>query len=215
MSFVISLTGWQSRATICARRKPDALRSIFDETGARPGNHDLRTLRMGRGISGAIGGRVGRARLSLSYRRDHARAPPGLPHHRRALRRAGSRVARNGGVGRQHADAGLRRRALRGGTTARRLALLHHHSRHARSREVVQALGRPASAVSEVQLRRHGRRALPAPHRAPQSEARARGDRQFHGRHGNLDLRNQVSVLYGHRRADGVPARPKCRAATG
>ena len=52
------------------------------------------------------------------------------------------------GTGRQHADARVRRRALRSRAAARRIALLHHHSRHPRPRKVVQALGRPAHEVS-------------------------------------------------------------------
>ena len=69
--------------------------------------------------------------------------------------------------------------------------------------------------VPEVQLRRHGRRALPAAHRAPQSEARARGDRQLDGRHGDVDLRRRSIRTTWTSPCRWRACRPKCRAATG
>ena len=163
-------------------------------------------LGLGRRLSGAAGSIVGRARLPCPHWRSHAAAATALPNHRRADGRAGPRAAWYGRLGRQHAHARVRRRALRTRATARRLALLHHHSRHARPRQVVQALGRSAHEVPEVQLRGHGGCALPTAHRALEHQASARGHRQLDGRHGDLDLRCEVSRVHGYRGTDGLLA---------
>ena len=57
-----------------------------------------------------------------------------------------------------------------------------------RPRQVVQAVRRPAREVPALQLRRHGRRAVPAGDRRPRHPPPAPGDRQLDGRHAHLDL---------------------------
>ena len=56
----------------------------------------------------------------------------------------------------------VRRRTVRRGPAARRHEILHHHSGLARPRQIDQAVGRAAREIPEVQLRRHGRRAVSA-----------------------------------------------------
>ncbi len=97
-----------------------------------------------------------------------ARAEAALHHGRRADRRAGADPARHRRLGRRHA------RARRSPASCSAPA-----SRSTRARYYIilpdaigtgkssQALRRPAREVPALQLRRHGRRAVPAGHRAP------------------------------------------------
>ena len=57
-----------------------------------------------------------------------------------------------------------------------------------------------------VQLRRHGRRAIPAGEGTPGREAPARGDGQFDGRHADLDLGREASRRDGRDHPHGVAA---------
>ena len=78
------------------------------------------------------------------------RAAPALHDDRCADRRAGAGAARHRGLGREHARAGLRRRAVRPGPAAGRQPLLRDPSGRDRPRQVEQALRRPAREVSRA-----------------------------------------------------------------
>ena len=80
------------------------------------------------GLSGAQAGRMDREGLQIPHRRDDAGAAASLHDDRRTHRPAGTGAARIGRLGGQHADAGLRRRAVRPGPAAGCREILHHHS---------------------------------------------------------------------------------------
>ena len=74
------------------------------------------------------------------------------------------------------------------------------------ARQIVQAVGRPAREIPELQLRRHGRGAVPAGDRGPRRQASAARDRQLDGRHADLDVGRDLSRLHGRAGADGLAA---------
>ena len=84
--------------------------------------------------------------------------------------------------------------------------VFHHPAGRDRRREIVQALRRPARQISALQLRRHGRRAVPAGDRGPGHPPPAPRARQFDGRHADLDLGRDIPGLHGCAGADGVAA---------
>ena len=166
---------------------------------------DLRHRFRGR-LSGAETGRLDRQGFQIPHRRDDAGAAAALHHDRRADRPAGAGAARLGRLGRQHADAGFRRRIVRPRPAAGCREILHHHSRQCRPRQIVKTLRRDEDRISEIQLRGHGRRAVsPGQGRARRQTSAAR-DRQFDGRHAHLDLGRQISAIHGRAGADGVAA---------
>ena len=154
----------------------------------------------------AEAGRLDRARFQVPHRRGHARASPALHDGRRALRPAGAGAARHDGLGGQHADAGLRRRAVRARPAARCRPVLHHPPGRHRPRQIVQALRRPESEIPQVRLRRHGRRPLSPAQGRPRHQPPAPGDRQFDGRHAHLAVGLEISGFHGRPRAHGGPA---------
>ena len=152
-------------------------------------------------------GRLDRARLPLPHRRGDAGAAPALHDDRRPGRRAGAGAARHAGSGRQHAD----RRPSPASCSAPGQPL------DATKYFIIlpDAIGAGKSAkpsdglraeVPALQLRRHGRGAVPAADRGPRHPAPAPGDRQLDGRHADLDLGRDVSRLHGRAGADGVAA---------
>ena len=160
----------------------------------------------GRRCAGADGRPLDRPGLSLPHGRSAPRAAPALHDDRRAVGRARAAPPRHDGLGGGPAGAGLRGRAVRSGTAAGREPLLRHPSGRDRPRQVEQALGRAAHALSQVQLRRHGPGPLSPLDRAPGRSSSPARARQLHGGHGGVDLRPEVSGLHGPRGADGVLA---------
>ena len=112
----------------------------------------------------------------------------------------------SGGSAASMLTAGFRRRIVRPRPAAGCREILHHHSRRRRPRQIVKALRRHEDGVSEIQLRRHGRRAVSAGHGRPRRKASAARHRQFDGRHAHLDLGRQISAIHGRAGADGVAA---------
>ncbi len=84
-----------------------------------------------------------------------------------------------------------------------------------RPRQVVEALRRPAHEISAIQLRRHGRRAVPAADGGPRRPASAPGDRQFDGRHAHVAVGRKISRTSWTRWCRWRRSRPRWRAATG
>ena len=84
--------------------------------------------------------------------------------------------------------------------------VFHHPARRDRRRQIVQALRRPARQISALQLRRHGRRAIPSGDRGPRHPPPAAGARQLDGRHAHLDLGREIPQCHGRAGADGVAA---------
>src|SRR5262245_35398284 len=107
----------------------------------------------GRGLSGTEGGRLGRARLSLSHRRSHARAAPALQDARQSVGRACVAPAWHRRLGCKFLDARLRGRVVRVWSAAGREQILDHPARRDWYRKIGEALGRPANHISEIQLR--------------------------------------------------------------
>ena len=159
-----------------------------------------------RRLSRAETGRLDRQGFQIPYRRDDFGAAAALHHDRRADRTAGAGVARLGRLRRQHADGGIWRRNVRPRPATGCREILHHHSRRCRPRQIVKALRRHEDGVSEIQLRRHGRRAVSPGHGRPRRKASAARHRQFDGRHAHLDLGRQISATHGRAGADGVTA---------
>ena len=114
-----------------------------------------------RGLSGAETGQLDREGFQIPHRRHHAGVAAALHHDRRADRAAGAGAARHRRLGRQHADAGLRRRVVRRRPAAGCHEILHHHPRQHRPRQILQAVRRHEDDFPEIQLRRHGRRPVP------------------------------------------------------
>ena len=109
----------------------------------------------------------------------------------------------------------VRRRALRPRAAAGRHPLLHHPAGRHRHRKIDQTFGRPACELSEVQLRRHGRRPIPAGDGAPGRAPPAARARELDGRHADLDLGPEVSGLSWTLRCRWRRCRPRCPAAIG
>ena len=76
----------------------------------------------------------------------------------------------------------------------------------ARPRQIVETFRRHEDRISEIQLRGHGRCAVPPGQGRPRREASAARDRQFDGRHAHLDLGRQISAIHGRAGADGLAA---------
>src|SRR6266849_5966275 len=68
-----------------------------------------------------------------------------------------------------------------------------------------ELFGRPARALSQVQLRRHGAGAISPRDRGPGHQAPAPGAGQLDGRHADLDLGREVPRRHGRARAHGLP----------
>ena len=147
------------------------------------------------------------ARFSLPHRRGDARTDAALHDHRRAHRRAGAGPARHRRLGREHADAGLRGRAVR-----------RRASRSTR-RSTSSSCPTPSAPASRrkpsdglrAKFPRYNyddmvRRAVPPGHRGARHQAPAPGDRQLDGRHADLDVGREVPGLHGRAGADGLPA---------
>ena len=98
------------------------------------------------------------------------------------------------------------------GPAARRHALLHHPAGRHRPRQVEQAERRPARALSEVHLRRHGPRAARDAGRRPEGESPAARARHVDGRDALLGLGRDVSGLRRRPRAAGQRADADRRA---
>src|SRR6185369_4419890 len=98
---------------------------------------------------------------------------------------------------------GLRWRAVWPRSAARCREILHHHPGWRRPWKIFKALRRHEDGIPEIQLRGHGRRALPPPQRRPRHKAPAADHRQFDGRHAYLDLGWKISEVYGRAGADG------------
>ena len=171
--------------------------------------------RHGGGLSRAEAGRLDRKGFQIPHRRDHAGAAAALHHDRRADRPAGAGAARLRRLGRQHADAGLRRRIVRPRPAARCGEILHHHPRRHRPRQIVKAVRRHEDGFSEIQLRGHGRCPVPPGQGRPRRQASAAGDRQFDGRHARLDLGREISAMRWTRWCRWRRSRPRWRRATG
>ena len=84
-----------------------------------------------------------------------------------------------------------------------------------RPRQIVKALRRHEDEIPEIQLRGHGRRAIPAGQGRPRRQPPAARDRQFDGRHACLDLGRQISGRTWTRWCRWRRSRPRWRAATG
>ena len=84
--------------------------------------------------------------------------------------------------------------------------IFHHSAGRDRRGEIDQAVRRAARQVSALQLRRHGFGAVQAGDRGPGYQASAAGDRQFDGRHADLDVGRGVSGFHGRAGADGGAA---------
>ena len=109
----------------------------------------------------------------------------------------------------------LRRRAVRPRPAAGREQVLHHPAGRHRHRKIVQTFRRPARQVSQIQLRRHGRRAIQAGDRRPGHPPSAPGAGQLDGRHAHLDLGRELSGLSWMRWCPWRRSPPRCPAATG
>ena len=168
-----------------------------------------------RELSRAPATHVGGKGFQVSYRRGDAGTARRLHHGRSAVRATGADPARHHRLGEQHADARVRGPVVRPWTAARRHEVLHHHSGLARQRPLVEALQRAEDQIPPLQLRRHGRRAIPAGDGGLGHPPPAAGDGQFDGRHAHLDLGHALSRRHGRAGADGRRSPPRCPAATG
>ena len=175
----------------------------------------LSCRRAGGGLSRAEARRLDRQGLQIPQRRDDAGTAAALHHGRRADRPAGAGAARLGRLGREHADAGLRRRIVRRRPAARRLEILHHHSRRHRPRQIVKTVRRHEDGVPEIRLRGHGRCAVSPGQGRSRHQASAARDRQFDGRHAHLDL-GRANIRHTWTRwCRWRRSRPRWRRATG